>query len=171
MANYPEHLRGFSYRGPHRYSLTFCTLERRPLFKEAATVRLADQQFLRAERECAMRVIAYCFMPDHVHLVVEGTDVHADLKAFTKLAKQYSGYYYASCHDGEKLWQRYGYEHVLRDNESTQRTVRYVLENPVRRGLVTHPREYPHLGSHVYSLEQLLEFAYGVAEQGVYQAG
>jgi hypothetical protein len=61
---------------------------------------------------------------------------------------------------GTKLWQRYGYEHVIRDSEALRGAVRYVLENPVRAGLVKEPREYAFLGSSVYTVEALLEFAY-----------
>ena len=36
-------------------------------------------------------------------------------------------------------------------------TIRYVIANPVRAGLVSHPSEYPYLGSFRYSIQELLE--------------
>ena len=39
----------------------------------------------------------------------------------------------------------------------TLRVARYVLENPVRAGLVTRVQDYPFLGSDVYTVEQVLE--------------
>jgi REP element-mobilizing transposase RayT len=33
-------------------------------------------------------------MPDHLHLLVEGTHEDSDLKAFVARAKQYSGFYF-----------------------------------------------------------------------------
>jgi putative transposase len=98
-------------------------------------------------------------MPDHVHLLAEGVAEVSDLNAFMKLAKQYSGYEYKK-RTGNKLWQPYVYEHVLRADESVARTARYILENPVRAAIVKDPRDYPFLGSSVYTVEQLLEFAY-----------
>jgi putative transposase len=56
---------------------------------------------------------------------------------------------------GSRLWQPGYHEQVLRDDEHLQAVVRYVLENPVRADLVRHPREYPHLGSDVWTLEEL----------------
>ena len=162
MVDYPEHLPGFSYIGRHRYSLTFCTFERIPHFRDSEIVAAAWTQILRAAREEEMEITAYCFMPDHVHLIVEGVSEVSDLKKFISRAKQYSGYHYSQTHGRRKLWQRYGFEHVLRDDESTQRSVRYVIENPVRKGLVKHPREYQFMGSSVFGLQQLLEFAYEV---------
>jgi REP element-mobilizing transposase RayT len=95
-------------------------------------------------------------MPDHVHLLVEGTSADADAKAFIARAKQYSGFYYRQEH-GATLWQRYGYEHTLRDEELTLVVARYILENPVRAGLVQRVEDYPFAGSLVYSLSELLE--------------
>jgi putative transposase len=152
----PGHLKTFEYRGLHRYSLTFCTDYRKRLFVDATTVTLVLDQVLRAANETAFAVMAYCFMPDHVHLVIEGTRDDSDCLRFIKMSKQYSGFAFSKSR-GEKLWQRYGFEHVLRDDELTLVVARYVLQNPVRAGLVTNRRDYPFIGSQVYTLKELLE--------------
>jgi hypothetical protein len=54
------------------------------------------------------------------------------------------------------LWQPFGYEHVLRDDEKATTTARYILENPVRAGLSKTVMEYPFVGSQVYELKDLL---------------
>jgi putative transposase len=155
---YPRHLPGFSYVGRHQYSLTFCTADRHPAFASADGVEDAWSQILRAGREQGVEVIAYCFMPDHVHLVVQGAREDSDLKVFIRLAKQYSGYHY-SRRRSRRLWQRYSYEHVIRDDERLDRVVRYILDNPIRAGLVTSVQDYPYIGSSVYTRRELLEFA------------
>ena len=68
----PQHLRVFDYIGFHAYFLTFCTFERSPVFITADAVALVLEQISRAARDCSFAVLAYCFMPDHVHLLVEG---------------------------------------------------------------------------------------------------
>jgi hypothetical protein len=60
---------------------------------------------------------------------------------------------------GTKPWQRYGFEHVLRDDELTLVVARYILENPVRAGLVARVEDYPFVGSFVYELKEILEAA------------
>jgi putative transposase len=120
MVNYPKHLSGFPYVGLHRYFLTFCTHEREPLFRDGKVVLLAWTQILRAAAIHPFDVTVYCFMPDHVHLVVEGREETSDLRRFASTAKQYSGYEYSRINKQQKLWQRYSYERVLRTNESTQ---------------------------------------------------
>jgi putative transposase len=157
MPRYPEHLRGFEYVGFARYFLTFCTLEQRRYFDRADNVDIVRDQFLRAATEQAFEVIAYCFMPDHVHLLAEATREDADLKRFTKIAKQLSGFYFRQAR-GEVLWQRYGYEHVLRYEEATPAIAKYIVENPIRAGLAVTPLDYPHWGSFVCSREELLDY-------------
>ena len=88
MPRYPEHLRGFDYTGPNRDSLTMCTKQRARYFVEGQHVALVSEQFQRASREQAFAVIVHCFMPDDVHLLIAGERDDADLKRFTKNAKQ-----------------------------------------------------------------------------------
>jgi REP-associated tyrosine transposase len=155
----PEHLRKFDYLGFHAYFLTFCTYERARLFASDAVVDLVLLQISRAADECGFAVLAYCFMPDHVHLLVEGMSDASDCKAFISRAKQYSGFYYANAHRA-RLWQRYSFEHVLRDNEKSETAARYILENPVTAGLVERIEDYPYLGSLEWPRSALLEWLY-----------
>ena len=151
----PGHLKSFDYVGLHRYSLTFCTNRRQQLFTRQDVVDLVLTQISRAAAENQFDVIAYCFMPDHLHLLVEGRADSADCKRFVARAKQYSGFYYSkACH--ATLWQRYGFEHVLRDQDVTLVVAKYILENPIRGGLVKRVEDYPFAGSLVYSLADLL---------------
>jgi REP element-mobilizing transposase RayT len=79
----------------------------------------------------------------------------SDGKRFITKAKQYSGFYYKKKY-ATPLWQRYGYERVLRNEEATVTVARYIVANPVRAGLVVEPRDYPFVGSSVFSMEALL---------------
>ena len=96
-------------------------------------------------------------MPDHVHLLVAGDRADADLKWFTKSAKQYSGFYFQRT-TGLPLWQRYGFERVLRGEEATAVVARYTIANPVRAGLAQSPGDYPCGGSVLYPREARLDF-------------
>ena len=154
--NHPAHLKTFEYLGLYRYFLTFCTDRRRRAFGRREVVSLSLLQISRAAAEEQLAILAYCFMPDHLQLLVEGLTDAADCRRFIKSAKQLSGYY-VSREFGEKLWQRYGFERVLRDDEATLVVARYILCNPVRAGLVADVRDYPFIGSERYSIEEMLE--------------
>ena len=67
-----------------------------------------------------------------------------------------SGYHFKQ-QFGQRLWQRYGFERVLRDDEQTLVVARYIVENPVRAGLVEHPEDYEFTRSERYTVRQILE--------------
>lgn len=146
----------FDYIGPHRYSLTFSTFQRRSLFTEPALVATVIEQILIASGKCGFDVIAYCGMPDHFHLVVCGNIESADLPRFVQRAKQLSGYYGKRIVN-HRIWQAGYFERVLRETEDTRSVVAYVLLNPVRKGLVASPQDYPFSGSALGTLEELVE--------------
>jgi REP element-mobilizing transposase RayT len=151
----PPRIPGFNYRGPYRYFLTFCTFERRETFRDPAVVALVLTQFRRTARASAFAILAYCVMRDHVHLLVEGKTANADLPGFVRRMKQSSGQAY-SRRAKQPLWQEGYYDRVLRPADDAKTVARYIVSNPIRAGLVRMPSEYPHIGSDVWSLEELI---------------
>ena len=100
------------------------------------------------------KIWAYCFMPDHLHLLLEGKTKDANLKKLIALFKQVSGYEYKqnvshrfNTEKEPKLWQPSFYDHVLRKDEALEDVVRYILNNPVRKGIVEHYSKYRYSGS------------------------
>jgi putative transposase len=126
------------------------------VFTTRERVDLVLEQFLRSAEEERFAIIVYCFMPDHVHLLIEGKSVRSDCKRFIALAKQYSGFYYRKQFRRPR-WQRYGFERVLRSEDATLVVARYIIDNPVRAGLVADCRDYPFTGSSAYALDEILD--------------
>ena len=142
----PRRLPHWSYRGRFRYSLTLCTFERRRCFTDAGLVRNVLSQFLQCAQVADFDVLAYCFMPDHLHVVAAGTTSTADLRVFVPAAKQRSAHVARSWIRG-RLWQPGYYERILRDRDDVANVIRYVLENPVRAGLARSASDYPFAGT------------------------
>ena len=157
MPEYPHHLPAFDYVGVQRYFLTFCTYERNALFTNASAVAIAHGQIMRAITEENFAIHACCYMPDHLHLLVEGQRDDSDLKRFISHGKQYSGFHFKRA-TRQRLWQRYGYERVLRSEEDTIVVARYIVENPVRARLVKSALDYPFWGSSTWLREELVEY-------------
>ena len=149
-------LKSFDYIGLYRYFLTFCADRRRPLFTEAQIVETVLANILQSAEGCGFVIPAYVFMPDHAHLLVEGTVESADLKGFVKLAKQRSGYEYAKARRG-RLWQPSYIDRILREDESTTAVIAYIMNNPSRGGLAKCIGEYRFAGSTTMSNESVIE--------------
>lgn len=150
----PPRLDDGCYVGVQRYFVTICTFRRRTYFTGRLTVRFAVEHLLPTAFAYGFEVIAYCFMPDHVHLLLEATREDCNFRTFVALFKQRTAYEYRQ-RTGGTLWQESFYDHVLRREETTPTIVAYVIENPVRAGLCRSADDYPHIGSTRYSREEL----------------
>jgi putative transposase len=156
LPGHPEHLKTFDYLGFYRYFLTFCTFERQAHFTTQEHVNLVLLHIQRAASEQRFALIAYCFMPDHLHLLIGALADNSDARRFIKAAKQYSGFYFKQKFE-HQLWQRYGFERTLRDDDATLTVARYIVENPLRARLVEKVEDYRFAGSSVYSIGELLD--------------
>jgi REP element-mobilizing transposase RayT len=85
------------------------------------------------------RLLAWCIMPNHIHVVVRFFPGY-QLGAVVKSWKQYSTK--ATKHAlglTGKLWQREYYDRLIRNGEELDRAIRYVLKNPEKAGLKDWP--------------------------------
>ena len=139
-------LRPEEYRGRRRYFLTLCCEKRFPAFRSPK----AAEQALHILRDCAVatafHVHAYCFMPEHLHLLVEGANDQSVLSGFVKRFKQISGHRFHRT-TGRLLWQAKFYDHILRSEDDLTSVCAYIWLNPVRRGLCRETSDYPFSGS------------------------
>ena len=152
----PRRLIGFGYVGCYEYFLTICTFERQKHFTSEGLVCDIRLIFLRTANELRFAIPAYCFMPDHIHILAEGKAKSSDLCMFMTIAKQRSAYVARRWIRG-RLWQAGYFDRVLRENDSTFAVARYIVQNPVRAGMVRSPVEYPFCGSSIWSKEELVE--------------
>ena len=132
------------YRGPGAFTVTVNTWRRQQVFVDATEVHRYREMLEDAARKSGFRLLAYCFMPDHLHLLVEGSE-GSDLAQLMKAFKQTSSFDYKQ-RVGHLLWQRSYYDHILRGPDELQPAIEYILGNPVRAGLVENPGAYPFWG-------------------------
>ena len=148
-------LPSFGYRGLHRYFLTICVDQRRPRLILPSHVRPLTSQLLTTAASYRFAVLAYCFMPDHMHALLEALTDDANFCDCVRIFKQRSAFHWKR-NTGEVLWQRSYYDRVLREDEDTPAVARYILENPVRAGLVSSPLDYPFIGSGSMDVKDLI---------------
>jgi REP element-mobilizing transposase RayT len=118
-----------------------------PFSPEARTVVLRHVLFDNGRR---IHLHAAVVMPDHLHLLFTALrDEDGWTFALPEIMKAIKG---VSARNINKLygqsgpvWQDESFDHVLRGDESLEETVEYIRQNPVRRGLVAKPEDYPWL--------------------------
>jgi len=87
-----------------------------------------------------VHVSAYCIMPDHLHAVVLVAEDGGDLGKWVRYFKREA----ARAAHLKGVWQRSFWDRHVREREDEAELVRYVLANPVRRGLCDRWYEWPY---------------------------
>jgi putative transposase len=154
-AKHPRHrLPRPCYLGLRSYFLTVCASQRRKLFTDARLVELLISELGQQFRSHGFSIYAYCFMPDHCHVLTvaltETSDVARAVRAFKGASAAR-----ARSLGIRNLWQRDYYDHILRSSESFDAAAAYIFENPVRARLVFHPHDWPFSGSFVLEWKNL----------------
>jgi REP element-mobilizing transposase RayT len=107
-----------------------------------------------ASSDCSVKTL-YCFMPEHVHAIVMGTNENSDALHSMELFKQTSGWWLKTNRSDVK-WQKSFHDRIVRSTEELAALSRYLVNNPVRRGLVKNWRDYPFTGAIGIVLEEFL---------------
>lgn len=138
----PHHLPREHYRGEIWVSYTSCVQDRHFLFTKHKIVDnfVSMLDWARKRNDCI--VLLYCFMPDHIHVVFQGQSENADSYQAMLDFKQKCGYYRRVNRLTQRLQDGF-YDRILRCDTELSEHLRYVAENPVRRGLVEHWQDYP----------------------------
>jgi putative transposase len=141
-----HHLPREFYRGEISVSVTLCLRDRESVFVEQSILDHLVKILADSAAQAGCIVPVYCFMPDHFHAVIMGADDLSDSWLAICDFKQKSGFLFKSLKLGIR-WQKNFYDHIMREKEDLAAHVKYVLENPVRKGLVSRWEDYPFSGS------------------------
>lgn len=136
-------------------SVTAAVLDRRPVFRNHAVAAAAVDVLKAHAARTGVAVHGYCVMPDHVHLVLSASptcDIITFVGQFKNLGQRAA--WALGTHGA--FWQKSFWDHFLRADEQLEAVILYVLNNPVRAGLVSHWREYPFSGSLALDLSPTL---------------
>ena len=89
-----------------------------------------------------LSVLAYCLMPNHVHLIVIPMKANSLSKTFQTVHTLYAQYILKKKNATGHLWQGRFYSCIM-DDQHLYRAIRYVEKNPVRGHIVRKAWHYP----------------------------
>jgi REP element-mobilizing transposase RayT len=135
-----DRLQGFDYSDPTAiYSVTNCVQGRYPVFANPVHAQPVLDALIWLRGNRGLAVYAYCLMPDHLHLLIRP---QGPLGLVIKSLKKHTTRRVQELGRPGKLWQDNYYDRILRKSEDAMVVARYILENPVRKGLAAVPEEY-----------------------------
>ncbi len=145
-------LKHYDHDGRARF-ITFCIHRRTPLLTNNTTRQAVSDAIETVRHQSGLRLLAWVYMPDHVHLVVV-PPVEVDLGRTIGEIKRLSGRAISVLLDGREhrhrtpfhvvrdgqertaIWQRRCFDRNLRSDEAVVAAIQYCHNNPVRAGLV-----------------------------------
>jgi putative transposase len=135
-----------NYTGKKAYFVTQCCHERRKYFVDPATCEWLLSHLRGISLAHSFAIPAYCIMPNHIHLLVDGLLPTSDFLHFMKTMKIKTSREFASGNT-TPLWQKKHFDHIMRPKESMDAAAWYIWLNPVRGALARAPGLYPFAGS------------------------
>ncbi len=120
--------------------VTFSCYRREPLLESSRAKRLFERALEQARRQYAFWVSGYVIMPEHVHLLVsepERATLARALQAMKQsVARRLIG-------NKKHFWQARYYDFNVYTKEKRIEKLRYMHRNPVKRGWVERPEDWP----------------------------
>jgi putative transposase len=121
------------------YFVTAVTAQRRSLFQVTSAAELLQQTILDYRGQGKFLLHAFVLMPDHFHAIITPAP-NISLEKAMQFIKGGFSFRFKSTFD---VWERRFNESQISTEEKFINCVRYIEDNPFRRGLASTRQDYP----------------------------
>jgi putative transposase len=143
----PRGLRRYQYTGDLHF-LTFSCYRRKPYLGTPTARTRFESSLEKTRHRYEFNVLGYVVMPEHIHLLVTEPKTEPLSTAMQALKQSVSRH----LGNGEPFWQTRYYDFNVRTERKRIEKLRYMHRNPVERGLVASPDQWPWSSFHQYAL-------------------
>ena len=126
----------------HTYFVTVNCKNREPLLLDTAAVA-GCRMLWQLHREGHLLLCAWVLMPDHMHTLIQLPHGQSLAQTVGRMHSCVAKAANRAQHRVGKFWQGAYYDRQIRDERQLRNTVRYIINNPVKAGLVAQPGYYP----------------------------
>ena len=110
--------------------------------------KLLIDAFFWMDSQKRFSIGAFVIMPDHYHLVIILTGSNTLPGVMKSLGSYTSREINRRVGTSGKIWQKGYYERSIRKSEDLKEIFDYIHNNPVRKGLIDHPEQWPYFSMH-----------------------
>ena len=136
-------LSGYDYSTDRPVHVTLCTEKKQSFFESNTNAEIVLKELVRSADQLGYRILCYCLMPDHLHIVLSPGQSGCPLSRFLNIFKGRSSTILRNKGGLTKVWQRSAFDHVIRSDENLRHIVKYIVNNPVRRRIADRAEQYP----------------------------
>ncbi len=158
------------------FFFTVVTHGRRRFLCDEANIKLIKEAFQHVITRHPFTVEAFVLLPDHLHCIWTLPENDSD---FSMRWRQIKSYFSRKCRDQSKgtqadahlatgkhpIWQPRFWEHQIRDEMDFVNHVEYIHFNPVKHGLATSPKAWPHSTFHRFVTQGMYPFDWGADKE------
>ena len=130
------------------WHITVSTYLKSPHLADPETAHLVAESLRFQSQRTESKLIIYCVMPDHLHAVIEVDEL--TLEELVRRFKSWTTNRWMKAHRDSRLWQPSFYDHGVRVIESMSDLIAYVVNNPVKAGLVESWETFEWIGGSVF---------------------
>jgi len=141
------------YIGGQAVSFTICERNKKKVFNDREIFSPLADKLIETSREYECDLHIFLFMPDHLHLVLQSKDELVNVLTVVDKFKQKSGFWFHQ-NNNDVRWQKSYHDHIIRDDADIETHIYYILNNPVRAGIVKNWKEYYFKGSTIYNFDE-----------------
>jgi putative transposase len=135
------------YRGTSRhdtYFITASTYQKQSILQSDRMAGLLIDVLSHYQKLSKYLLHEFVIMPDHFHLLITPTPLVTLEKAIQFIKGGFSYRAKKELLFAREIWQTSFYDHRVRDADEHANFRHYIHMNPVRRGLVALPEDFPH---------------------------
>ena len=145
-----------SYEGKCTLSMTLCEKSRAKAFTNPDMIQAFSAVMVQEAQNHRCVIPIYCFMPDHLHILIKGESDESKPKVAIDRFKGVTSQRFVK-NQPNWHWQPGYHDHVVRLGHDWKNQAFYILNNPVRAGLIADPYDYPFTGTFGYDLIELFQ--------------
>lgn len=124
------------------YFITTSVADKKPLLARPESAKIVIDSLIWLEEREVIYLHAYVVMPDHVHLILQLKNQN-ELAEAMRLFKSFKGRILAEKYDVTPFWQEGFHDHAIRNENDFWESVKYIQNNPLKKGLVKGIEYYP----------------------------
>ena len=125
----------------HLHFITFSCFQRQPLLADRSGFQIFEEELETLRARHSLRVVGYVLMPEHVHLLLSEPQTLSLSVALQILKQQVSRKLKRPSE--VRFWQRRYYDFNVCGHDKRIEKLKYMHRNPVCRGLVEKPEDWP----------------------------
>ncbi|MDI7259748.1 MAG: transposase [Thermodesulfobacteriota bacterium] len=107
----------YNYSEDRPIHVTICADGKKNIFDSEVNAKIVINELLKTAKDLRFRILCYCLMPDHLHVIVSPGESNLSFSKFLNTFKGRTTTIFREKEGLGKIWQRSAFDHIIRAGE------------------------------------------------------